>query len=259
MEINVEHKNSQGDFPKFFGKIKGLKIAILCDANTKKYAEALNEKLLKAGADTHYIFFDDKDLIPDEFVCEETEKGSKNADYLLAVGSGSLNDVAKAVSTKLGINCGVLATAASMDGYCSKGSALMRGGFKVTDPVHTPSDVLIDADIIKTAPRLMTASGFGDIVGKFTCLTDWKLANILKGEEINEKAYQMMEKAREECMSAYDGLVSNDPKAVEKLTDALIVAGLAMAECGNSRPASGSEHHISHFLEMDFVRRGERV
>ena len=41
--------------------------------------------------------------------------------------------------------------------------------------------------------------------------------------------------------------------------DALIVAGLSMAECGNSRPASGSEHHQSHFLEMDFVRRGEKI
>ena len=41
--------------------------------------------------------------------------------------------------------------------------------------------------------------------------------------------------------------------------DALITAGLAMAESGNSRPASGSEHHISHFLEMDFIRRREPV
>ena len=32
-----------------------------------------------------------------------------------------------------------------------------------------------------------------------------------------------------------------------------------MALCGNSRPASGSEHHQSHYLEMDFVRRGEPI
>jgi glycerol dehydrogenase-like iron-containing ADH family enzyme len=41
--------------------------------------------------------------------------------------------------------------------------------------------------------------------------------------------------------------------------NALIVAGTSMAICGNSRPASGSEHHQSHFLEMDFVRRGEKI
>ena len=60
-------------------------------------------------------------------------------------------------------------------------------------------------------------------------------------------------------MDAFEDLTVYKPEAVAKLMDALITAGLAMAECGNSRPASGSEHHISHFLEMDFVRRGERV
>jgi glycerol-1-phosphate dehydrogenase [NAD(P)+] len=54
-------------------------------------------------------------------------------------------------------------------------------------------------------------------------------------------------------------LTRYDGEAIAKLMDALITAGLAMAECGNSRPASGSEHHQSHFLEMDFVRRGEKV
>jgi glycerol-1-phosphate dehydrogenase [NAD(P)+] len=66
----------------------------------------------------------------------------------------------------------------------------------------------------------------------------------------------MMEQAREACMGAYEGLVRNESEAIEKLTSALLKAGLSMAMCGNSRPASGSEHHQSHFLEMDFVRRG---
>ena len=259
MNIKVEYKNKDGKFPEFLQKLSKKTVSVVCDANTKPFADKIIKDLEDVGAKISLIFFDDKDLIPDEYVVEETTKGAKNTDYLLAVGSGSLNDVAKAVSTTLDIPCGVLATAASMDGYCSKGSALMRGGFKVTDVVHTPEDVLIDADIIKTAPKLMTASGFGDIAGKFTCLTDWEMANIVKGEEINQKAFKMMEEARTKTMDAFDGLTKYEPKAIEILTDALIMAGISMAECGNSRPASGSEHHVSHFLEMDFVRRGERV
>lgn len=146
-----------------------------------------------------------------------------------------------------------------MEGYCSKGAALMRGGFKVTDVVHAPSDILIDLTIVRSAPGIMTAAGFGDIIGKYTCLTDWKLANIVKGEPINEKAYSMMERALAECVEAFDGLTHGEDKAVAKLMNALITAGLSMAECGNSRPASGSEHHQSHFLEMDFARRGEKI
>lgn len=257
--MNIEYKNLAGQYPVFQSKVAGKKVAVVCDYNTAPFADEMIEKLRLSGSEIIKIYFDDKDLIPDERVVDGTKAGAENADYLLAVGSGSLNDVAKAVSTELKIPCGVLATAASMDGYCSKGSALMRGNFKVTVEVHTPEDVLIDPEIIRSAPKLMTASGFGDIVGKFTCLTDWETAHFVKGEPIHQKAYDMMKQARSDCMDAFEDLTAYKPQAVSKLMDALITAGLAMAECGNSRPASGSEHHISHFLEMDFVRRGERV
>jgi glycerol-1-phosphate dehydrogenase [NAD(P)+] len=85
------------------------------------------------------------------------------------------------------------------------------------------------------------------------------MANAVNGEEINQKAFSMMEEALDSCVGAYDQLTTYSPDAVAKLMNALVVAGLSMAECGNSRPASGSEHHISHYLEMDFVRRGERI
>lgn len=259
MKINVEYKNTQGEYPIFFEKIQGKSVSVLYDVNTAPYALALIEKIQTLASKIVKISFSDEQLVPDERVCAETEKKGKGTDYLLAVGSGSLNDVAKFISTILGIPCGVLATAASMDGYCSKGSAVMKNGFKITEEVHTPSDILIDLDIIRNAPKLMTASGFGDIIGKYTCLTDWKMAHIVKGEPINVKAFTMMEQARTACMNAFDQLTRYDSEAIAKLMDALIAAGLSMAECGNSRPASGSEHHISHFLEMDFVRRGEAV
>lgn len=72
----------------------------------------------------------------------------------------------------------------------------------------------------------------------------------------DKEAFILMEKARADVMGAFDGLIKYDEDAVAKLMNALIVAGTSMAICGNSRPASGSEHHQSHFLEMDFVRRG---
>lgn len=125
--------------------------------------------------------------------------------------------------------------------------------------MHTPKDILIDLDIIANAPKIMTAAGFGDIIGKYTCLTDWQLAHIINGEEINEEAFKLMEEARSACVNAFKELTLYKPEAVAKLMNALVTAGLSMAICGNSRPASGSEHHMSHFLEMDFVRRGEKV
>lgn len=258
MNRNVEYRHESG-FTKFFKKITDKKVAVMYDVNTKPYAEQMKKELATYAKEVLSIAFTDKNLVPTEEKCEQAYGIAKDCEYLLAVGSGTLNDMAKSVSTRLNIPCGVLATAASMDGYCSKGSALMRGGFKVTDEVHTPEDILVDLDIVCNAPKIMTASGFGDIIGKYTCLADWKLSHLLNGEKVDEASFSLMEQARSECVGAFDGLVQYQPHAIAKLMNALITAGISMAMCGNSRPASGSEHHQSHFLEMDFVRRGEEI
>ena len=258
MNIDIEYKHETG-FRNFFKRIAGKRVSVLYDVNTKPYAEKMISQLKEYAKETVRVEYPDAELLPTEDKCERAYELSGNCDYVLAVGSGTLNDMAKSVSTRLKIECGVLVTAASMDGYCSKGAALMRGGVKVTDEVHAPSDILIDLDIVRNAPRIMTAAGFGDIIGKYTSLTDWRMAHIVKGEPINEKAYSMMESALSACIDSFDGLTRYEDGAVAKLTDALITAGLSMAECGNSRPASGSEHHQSHFLEMDFARRGEKI
>lgn len=246
-------------FAPFFSAVAGKRVAILYDVNTAPYAEPIREQLKACGCLIANVPYADKLLLPTEDKCARAQAAANAVDYVLAVGSGTLNDMAKSVATRAGVPSGVLATAASMDGYCSAGAALMRGGFKVTDTVSPPAHVLIDPDIIVTAPRIMTAAGFGDIVGKYTCLADWQLSQIVNGEQIHKEAFDMMLQAREACMQAYDGLVQNTPEAAEKLMDALITAGLSMALCGNSRPASGSEHHQSHYLEMDFARRGEEI
>lgn len=255
MNINVEYKNKNGEFPIFLEKVKDKIVAVMFDINTKPFAE----NIIKYLNNVITIYFDDYELIPNEKNCDYALEKAKNSNYLLAVGSGTLNDMAKDIATKLNIESGVLATAPSMDGYCSKGSALMVNNKKITNTVRTPSDVLIDADIIKSAPKLMIASGFGDIMGKYTCILDWQLSHYKNGENINQKAFDMMVESRKECMDNFEGIKNYQDKAIEKLMNALIVAGLSMAESGDSRPASGSEHHMSHFLEMDFVSRGEKV
>lgn len=258
MDINVEYKN-QTAFERFFDNIRDKRVLVLSDVNTKPYADEIVLEIERRAKSVVRVEYEDEELIPDETNCERAYALAKDVDYVLAVGSGTLNDMAKSAATRNGALSGVLCTAASMDGYCSKGAALMRGGRKVTDEVNAPSDVLIDLSIICNAPKLMTASGFGDIVGKYTCLTDWRMANAVKGEAIHAEAYSVMEKAVAACMDAFDGLTRYEDDAIAKLMNALITAGVSMAICGNSRPASGSEHHQSHFLETDFIRRGERV
>ncbi|HIY78711.1 MAG TPA: sn-glycerol-1-phosphate dehydrogenase [Candidatus Borkfalkia excrementavium] len=250
--IRLEYK-SGGGFPAFCARRQKEKILAVCDRNTRPFAESAeipNKKI---------CFIDEDEPVPDEKVCGYVTECAKEADYVLAVGSGTLNDTAKFAAYHTGKKSGVLATAPSMDGYASPVAPIMRAGFKVSEIVHAPSDILIDTDILSAAPSVMIAAGAGDIMGKYTCLTDWRLAQNHLGEEVNEEAFSDTVDAVDKCFGSIEDIYARGAAGIGRLTDALIVSGLAIAETGNSRPASGAEHHISHYLEMWFVAQKMHV
>jgi len=123
-------------------------------------------------------------------------------------------------------------------------------GYKKTMTAVAPEIVIADTDIIKNAPFELVKSGVGDIMAKYTALADWEIANVLSGEYLCQRIYDMMRSAADTAMSSVPGLIKGDTKAYEDVTYALIMSGLAMQMIGNSRPASGCEHHISHMIEM---------
>lgn len=250
--ITLEYKSEKG-FPVFAAAHAGEKILLLADANTKKYAEQLPFE------NTQLCLIDEEEPVPDESVCARAVEKLKSCDYVLAVGSGTLNDTAKYAALCTGKRSGVLATAPSMDGYASPVAAIMKNGFKVSEAARVPSDILADSSVLSAAPKEMIAAGVGDILGKYTCLTDWRLAQYHTGEAVNEEAFSDMLGAVEKVTTSLDDISRRGESGIEKLTDALIISGLAMAEAGNSRPASGAEHHISHYLEMWFIAQKKHV
>jgi glycerol-1-phosphate dehydrogenase [NAD(P)+] len=123
-------------------------------------------------------------------------------------------------------------------------------GCKKTLTAVAPKIVVADTEIIKNAPIRLAKSGFGDMVGKYIALTDWKIGNILLNEFYCQKIAGMTMGATKEVMNSIDGIINGKEDAYEKLTYGLLLSGLAMQMIGNSRPASGAEHHISHLIEM---------
>ena len=252
MGVTLEYAKG-GAFPQFSAAHAGEKLLLLADRNTVGYAQQF------APRGSELCFFDEEEPVPDERMCARAVDAARGCDYILAVGSGTLNDTAKYAALQTGKKSGVLATAPSMDGYASPVAAILKNGFKVSEEAHVPADILVDPTILSAAPQEMIAAGAGDILGKYTCLTDWRLSQFHNGEAVNEEAFSEMLNAVEKFAASVEGIARRDKAGVENLTDALIISGLAMAEAGNSRPASGAEHHISHYLEMWFVAQKMRV
>jgi glycerol-1-phosphate dehydrogenase [NAD(P)+] len=103
----------------------------------------------------------------------------------------------------------------------------------------------------------MIQAGYGDIVGKFSALNDWKLSHVVLGENFCQENYDLVEQMLKKTLSLADGLVKRDEESVRVLMEALIIVGIAMAFVGSSRPASGSEHHLSHYFEIVGIVRNE--
>ena len=197
-------------------------------------------------------------LVPNEYALGSVLAAmTSQDDMLLAVGSGTLNDVTKYVSARTGVPYVIAATAPSMDGYASTVAPTILDGFKTTLPAVYPAAIVADVDILKDAPMPMLTAGFGDIIGKFTSLADWRLSHQLNGEYYCPEVAGVIEAAVETCAANAQALAQREPQAIQAVTEALILSGLAMGMVGVSRPASGAEHQMAHYWEMDALRRGE--
>lgn len=261
-EIIVK-KNALDDIATLLKKYGFHHPMILCDQNTYEAAgKQLRGKIPSAGC----IILDPKNLHADEHgVAAAEEKLSDQCDLLLAVGAGTIHDIARYISYQNRIEFFSVPTAASVDGFVSTVAAMTWEGFKKSFTAVSPLCVIADLTVIAKAPFRLTASGTADLLGKYTALTDWRISHLLTGEPICERILRMEEAAIKMVRKNLAGLREGRDKAYKALMYGLLLSGLAMQMTGNSRPASGAEHHLSHLWEMGLLNppngayHGEKV
>ena len=234
-------------------------ILVIADENTYGTCGSRVEALLGAKRAQSLIFPGDTILIPNEgsIAAIQTQLRRSEIDLILGIGSGVIQDLCKYVSFEAGLPYQIVATAPSMDGYASKGAAMIIGNMKVTYNTHVPEAILGDLDVLKNAPIELIQSGYGDILGKFSCLNDWKLSAVVREEYFCQNIYDMIYDMLMRTKDLGPELLRRDPEAIKTLMEALVGVGIAMAFVGNSRPASGSEHHLSHFFEVTGLLKDE--
>lgn len=264
--ISLEHvlieKDAIKKLPSILRKLGFKKALVVADKNTYKAAGNIVEIALKEEKFEYkkFIFEPNDDLVPDEnAVGKLFMQFEKDVDVIVTMGTGTLNDLGKFVSHKLGISAVIVATAPSMDGFASNGSALIVDNLKTTFEVEVPKAIIGDVNILKEAPMEMILAGFGDIVGKYSALNDWKLSKVINKEYYCDVTVKMVNNSIQKCMDNSEGMVNRDETAIKNLMEALVLTGIAMSFVGNSRPASGSEHHLAHYLEMMFLFEGKKA
>lgn len=201
------------------------------------------------------------DVVADEIALVQLllEVRPEKTDALLAVGSGTIHDIVRFAAHKTGKPFVSVPTAPSVDGFTSAGAPLIVRGVKKTVPAVPPVAIFADLDVLVAAPQRLVAAGFGDMLGKYTSLFDWKFSHLTAGEPYDEQAAAITERALLSCVSHADAIGARTEDGIRALMTALIESGIAMLLFGQSHPASGAEHHLSHYWEMEYLRQGRRA
>ncbi|MFQ5822784.1 MAG: sn-glycerol-1-phosphate dehydrogenase [bacterium] len=235
--------------------LPGKRILLVVDKITwSVVGKQVTEILKKAGYIVEVLFMQTSangSVVADDQNVEYVRAAiHPSIDFLIAVGSGTINDVVKLASYQSGRRYLVCPTAPSMNGYTSSIAAIMSQGIKYTIPAHSPVVVVADLQILAAAPAAMRLAGLGDLISKPVSNADWKLAHLIKGDYYCEWPLRIVKEVEVACRSHAAAIGSGEMKAIRILTEALILSGFSMVVAGSSSPASGGEHLISHYWDM---------
>jgi len=221
---------------------------VVTDANTREAAGARVASML---AEATEFVFDQRDGLhagPEE--AARVRAALADGVTPVAVGSGAITDIVRYAAHGAGLDFLSVPTAASMDGYSSSVAAMQVQGVKVTYPARAPRAIFADPGVLGAAPQALTRAGIGDLLGKATAAVDWLAAHLLYGERYDERIAADTRNAMLLAARNVAALMAGEAAAMRDLLDGLIESGLNIARFGNSRPASGLEHHASHYWDL---------
>lgn len=249
-----------GELPRLVSEHVGLRPLWLADPNTWK---ALGDVDLD-GRTGRPVGEEGLHLLPGHphadteqvgRVCGLVEGGGFSG--IVAVGSGTVNDIAKMAATLSSVPYVAFATAASMNGYTSGIAAILADGLKVTVPARPPRALIMDSNVLARAPAELAQAGLGDLLSKPVSTADWWLGDRLEGHGFDELPGRIVDDAVRQAAAHASGLPLGDPLAHEALARALVLSGTSMVAAGSSSPASGGEHLLSHLWDMEALVSGQ--
>ncbi len=228
----------------------GRGTAVVCDPQTEAaLGRRVRQGLAAAGLEPLPL------VLPahphaDRVTAEAVRRSCREAPALVAVGSGTINDLCKYASALDGKPYAVFGTAPSMNGYTSANASITVDGLKQSLTAHLPAGVFLDLEVLAAAPPRLIRAGLGDCLCRPTVQADWLLAHLLRGSAYRELPFALLAEDEGPLFARSDRLVAGDLPTLALLTRSLVLSGFGMALCGGSWSTSEGEHLISHYAEM---------
>jgi len=189
-------------------------------------------------------------------VIERQIAAAPACDTVLAIGGGQAIDLGKYFSWKRGVRLVTVPTILSVDAFTTPAAGIRQGHRVVYLGHATPDPLVIDYDIIRTAPPELNIAGVGDLLSIHTASFDWEIAHRAGRSEYPFVA---------EDIAAARGIVrllEDQVDEIRQCTDAglwAIVEGCIRLNticlpAGHFRVEEGSEHYLFYELEERLQR-----
>lgn len=227
----------------------GRRLALIADPATYRVLGERVFHALAAEADVKCEILGERPHADSETL-DRVVAAANEIDALIAVGSGTINDLTKMAAHRLGRPYVVFGTAPSMNGYASVNAAITVGGHKKSLPATAPLAILLDLEVLSGAPPRMIQAGFGDSICRSTAQADWLLAHLLLDQPYRTAPFQLLQADEAGLLAEAPRLADGDLLVMARLARTLVLSGFGMSICGGSYPASQGEHLIAHYLEM---------
>jgi len=242
-----------------FCKEKGYeKFLLVADKNTfRVLGESVHRAIKEQGWDILHIVLDPEGLHADSVTLSRVFAIYDGQPRLfVGVGSGTITDTARFTSHRSQNPFVSFPTAASVDAYTSVNAPVTIGELKGSIYCQAPVAIFTNIPTIVESPKWLTASGFGDLLSKFTSSADWKFTHLIWGSKYVPEIYERARRAAQTAVDVVDGIATHEPESMAVMMHGQFESGFCMADFGNSTPASGGEHHIAHVWEMMFHWEG---
>jgi Glycerol dehydrogenase and related enzymes len=178
-------------------------------------------------------------------------------DFLIACGSGVINDITRFVAHSTNKPFVSVGTAASMDGYISVIAPMIYHGKKVHRHGSAPKVLVLDTEILRKSPYEMVMAGFGDVFGKYIAKADWLLSDIVNGEKVDNDAVGLINRALDNIINNMEEIKKLTNKGLEAIIEALILAGITIFTTGQTRAVASIEHNQGHIWETRMIEYGK--
>jgi len=183
--------------------------------------------------------------------------GARGAGCLVALGSGTVCDVVKEASRELGVPDVTVQTANSVNAFSDDMAVLLVRGVKRTVPSRWPTALVVDLTIVADAPVRLNRAGVGELCAMFTAPADWRLAAAFGMDPTwDERVVGLFTDGADALLDAAPRATSSDPDAQRILVELMTLSGLALGIAGKTSPISGTEHTVSHLLDMAAAHEG---